>query len=215
MPDFELEEAVRERANNSDLIICGIDEVGVGCLAGPVVAAAVVLDPKRSWVSELDDSKRLTWRKRQQLHERIMAESVAIGVGYATNEEIDDVGISSARRRAVLKAFQKCKETLGYDIELASVVDDRRLGWLRADLGGKPSIFSDRADSKSYSVAAASIVAKVIRDNYMTIQGNRYAIYNWAKNKGYGSPEHLRALETHGPCKLHRKTFKRVKEFVK
>ena len=212
MPDFELEQAVRERAKNPNLVVCGIDEVGVGCLAGPVVAAAVVLNPECAWISELNDSKKLTWRKRQKLHELIMEEAVAVGVGYATNEEIDDVGISSARRRAVLKAFQECKEETA---SLACVVDDRRLGWLRADLGGKASIFSDRADSKSYSVAAASIVAKVIRDNYMTIQGNRYQIYNWRNNKGYGSPEHLRALETHGPCKLHRKTFKRVKGFVK
>lgn len=214
MPNFELEEEVRRRAENPDLVVVGIDEVGVGCLAGPVVAAAVVLAPNSPWLNELDDSKKLSQKKRQRLHEIIMAEAIAVGVGWATNKEVDDVGISSARRRAVLKAFRECCSILGESIAVAAVVDDRRLGWLRADLGGRPSIFSDKADTKSYSVAAASIVAKVIRDTYMIIQASKFPRYGWINNKGYGAPEHLKAIEQYGPCQLHRKTFNKVKEFT-
>jgi len=130
------------------------------------MAAAVVLHGTESWGSQLDDSKRLTHKKRDWLHDRIVDEALAFGLGYATREEIDDVGIASARRRAIVRAYDACKDGLG-DRPLAAVVDDRRLAWLRSDLGGRPSIFADKADQRSYSVAAASIVAKVIRDSYI------------------------------------------------
>ncbi|KKK70931.1 hypothetical protein LCGC14_2919060, partial [marine sediment metagenome] len=104
-PSFDLENDVRRRAGDSELLVCGIDEVGVGALAGPVMAAAVVLYGTESWVSQLDDSKRLTHKKRDYLHDLIIEEARAFGLGYATREEIDDVGIASARRRAIVRAF--------------------------------------------------------------------------------------------------------------
>ncbi|KKN06409.1 hypothetical protein LCGC14_1077700 [marine sediment metagenome] len=213
-PSFGLEQDVRKRAGNSELIVCGLDEVGVGSLAGPVMAAAVVLNGDEPWLGELDDSKRLTHKKRNYLHDLIMEQARAFGLGYASQKEIDDVGIASARRRAIVRAYDACKDTLG-GVDLATVVDDRRLAWLRSDLGGRASIFADHADQRSYSVAAASIVAKVIRDRYMQKMSAMYDNYDFSGNKGYGTPKHLAAIEEHGPCPLHRQSFEPLRSMSK
>jgi ribonuclease HII len=213
-PSFDLEQDVRKRAGDSELLVCGIDEVGVGALAGPVMAAAVVLSGTEPWGSGLDDSKRLTHKKRNYLHDLIVEQARAFGLGYASQKEIDDVGIASARRRAIVRAYDACKDALGGE-DLASVVDDRRLAWLRSDLGGRPSIFADKADQRSYSVAAASIVAKVIRDRYMQKMGAMYDCYDFANNMGYGTPKHLAAIKKHGPCPLHRWSFEPIKSLGK
>ncbi len=213
-PSFELEQDVRRRAGNSELLVAGVDEVGVGSLAGPVVAAAVVLSDTEPWGSGLDDSKRLTHKKRDYLHDLIMEQAQAVGLGYANQEEIDNVGIASARRRAIVRAYDECRDALGGG-ELAAVVDDRRLAWLRSDLGGRASIFADKADQRSYSVAAASIVAKVIRDRYMQKMSGMYENYDFANNKGYGTPKHLAAIKKHGPCSLHRRSFEPMKSLGK
>ncbi|KKL84225.1 hypothetical protein LCGC14_1966860 [marine sediment metagenome] len=209
-PSFELEQDVRKRAGNFELLVCGVDEVGVGSLAGPVMAAAVVLSGTEPWVSGLDDSKRLTPKKRDRLHALIVEQAQAFGLGYANQEEIDDVGIASARRRAIVRAYDECRDALGGG-ELAAVVDDRRLAWLRSDLGGRASIFADKADQRSYSVAAASIVAKVIRDRYMQKMGAMYDAYGFDTNVGYGTPKHIAAIKEHGPCPLHRLSFEPMK----
>ena len=205
-PSFDLENDARKRAGNKHVVVCGLDEVGVGAISGPVMAAAVVLNGDESWLGEIDDSKRLTHKKRQVLHDLIVDEAPAFGIGYATHEEIDEVGIASARRRAIIRAFKDCKEKLGRD-DLIAVVDDRRLAWIRSDLGGKASIFADQADQRSYSVAAASIVAKTVRDRYMKRMAGMWKKYEFAKNVGYGTPNHLKALEEYGPCPLHRRSF--------
>ncbi len=209
-PSFDLEQDVRKRAGNLELLVCGLDEVGVGSLAGPVMAAAVVLYGDEPWLGELDDSKRLTHKKREYLHDLIVEQAQAFGLGYASQKEIDDVGIASARRRAITRAYDKCHDALG-DMALAAVVDDRRLAWLRSDLGGRASIFADKADQRSYSVAAASIVAKVIRDRYMQKMGAMYDAYGFATNVGYGTPKHLAAIKEYGPCPLHRRSFEPLK----
>lgn len=215
-PSFDLELDVRRRADNPDLCVAGVDEVGVGALAGPVMAAAVVLRGAELWIPELDDSKRLTYKKRDRLHALIVDEALAFGIGYASQKEIDDVGIATARRRAIVRAFEECRIALGPGgHDLAAVVDDRRLAWLRADLGGKASIFADKADQRSYSVAAASIVAKVTRDNYMQKMVGMYPNYEmWYNNKGYGTPEHLEALKKYGPTPIHRKSFKPIADAI-
>ena len=213
-PSFDLEQDVRKRADNPNLYVAGVDEVGVGALAGPVMAAAVVLYGTESWVSQLDDSKRLTHKKRDYLHDLIIEEARAFGLGYATREEIDDVGIASARRRAIVRAFNECKDSLGV-ADLAAVVDDRRLARLRPDLGGSPSIFADKADQRSYNVAAASIVAKVIRDRYMQKMSGMYENYDFGNNKGYGTPKHLAAIKERGPCPIHRQSFEPMKSLGK
>ncbi len=213
-PSFELEDAVKHRAGDKHVHVCGVDEVGVGALAGPVMAAAVVLHGTEPWGSQLDDSKRLTHKKRDYLHDLIIDEARAFGLGYATREEIDDVGIASARRRAIVRAYDACRDALGGD-KLAAVVDDRRLAWLRPDLGGRASIFADKADQRSFSVAAASIVAKVIRDRYMQKMSAMYENYDFANNKGYGTPKHLAAIKEHGSCPLHRQSFEPMKSLGK
>ncbi len=187
-----------------------MDEVGVGALAGPVLAAAVVLAGDEAWIGGLDDSKRLTHGRRETLYGLIVGEAPAFGVGYASHEEIDEVGIASARRRAVVRAFHDCRDSLGRG-GLAAVVDDRRLASLRADLGGRASIFADKADQRSYSVAAASIVAKVIRDRYMRKIAGMWHDYGFESNVGYGTPKHLAAIREHGPCPVHRTSFEPVK----
>ena len=213
-PSFDLEKDVRKRAGDSELLVCGIDEVGVGALAGPVMAAAVVLSGTEPWGSGLDDSKRLTHKKREYLHDLIVEQARAFGLGYASQKEIDDVGVASARRRAIVRAYDECRDALG-DMALAAVVDDRRLAWLRSDLGGRASIFADKADQRSYSVAAASIVAKVIRDRYMQKMSAMYANYDFGGNKGYGTPKHMAAIEEYGPCPLHRMSFEPLKSLGK
>ena len=213
-PSFDLEKDVRKRAGDSELLVCGIDEVGVGALAGPVMAAAVVLNGDEPWLGELDDSKRLTHKKRNYLHDLIMEQARAFGLGYASQKEIDDVGIASARRRAIVRAYDECKDALGEE-DLAAVVDDRRLAWLRSDLGGRPSIFADHADQRSYSVAAASIVAKVVRDRYMQKMDAMYDAYGFSTNVGYGTPKHLAAIKERGPCPLHRQSFEPMKSLRK
>ncbi len=213
-PSFDLEKDVRKRANNPDLLVAGIDEVGVGALAGPVMAAAIVLYGTEPWGRDLDDSKRLTHKKRDYLHSRIVEEARAFGLGYANQEEIDNVGIASARRRAIVRAYDECRDALGGG-ELATVVDDRRLAWLRADLGGRASIFADHADQRSYSVAAASIVAKVIRDRYMQKMAGMYPDYDFGSHVGYGTPKHMAAIREHGPCPLHRLSFEPMKSLGK
>lgn len=215
-PSFDLEKDVRKRAGDPELLVAGIDEVGVGALAGPVMAAAVVLSGTEPWGSGLDDSKRLTHKKRDYLHDLIVEQAQAWGLGYASQKEIDNVGIASARRRAIVRAFEECRVSLGPGgHDLAAVVDDRRLAWLRADLGGKASIFVDHADQRSYSVAAASIVAKVIRDRYMQKMAGMYPAYDFGSHVGYGTPKHMAAIKEHGPCPLHRRSFEPMKSMEK
>ena len=207
MPSFELEDAVRQRANNNDLFVAGVDEVGIGACAGPIISAAVVLRGYSMWLANVDDSKKLTSKRREEMYDVILENAVAYGIGYETNVSIDEIGIAKARRKAMITAFQKCKEILGTDT-LAAVVDGYSLRWMRDDLGGESSLFSNKADSKSYSVAAASILAKVIRDRYMTIMSKNFPQYDWEKNKGYGTPKHLESIKKYGPSPLHRLSFK-------
>ena len=214
MPDFALENAVRQRAKDPCLLVAGLDEAGVGALAGPIVAAAVVLGKEEGWFGELRDSKKLSPRQRYRLRDLIVDNAQAIGIGEASNDEIDEVGVSAARECAILRAFQECNKGLGGE-DVAVVCDDRRLGCLRAELGGEPSIFRDKADEDSCSVAAASIVAKVKRDDMMMLDSLVYPAYRLSKNKGYGTKEHLEALERFGPCSLHRRSFAPVRSAEK
>ncbi|KKL24766.1 hypothetical protein LCGC14_2412050 [marine sediment metagenome] len=169
------------------------------------MAAAVALSGDEPWLDGLDDSKRLSGVRREDMHGLIVDSALAFGVGYASHEEVDEVGIASARRRAVVAAFRNCKEKLGRDA--AAVVDDRRLAWARSDLGGGASIFADKADQRSYSVAAASIVAKTLRDRHMRKMARMFTGYGFETNVGYGTPRHLEALRRLGPCPVHRRSF--------
>lgn len=181
----------------SDLIEAGCDEAGRGCLAGPVVAAAVILK-KDSDFPELNDSKQLTERKRMQLCELVMQEALSYGVGVVTAQEIDEINILNASFLAMHRALDK----LSLQPELL-LIDGNRFNPYRkikhvCVVGG---------DAKYQSIAAASILAKTTRDLMMMEYGKQYPVYNWKKNKGYPTREHKQAIADYGTTPLHRMTF--------
>lgn len=176
--------------------IAGIDEVGRGSLAGPVVAAAVIL-PERHRIKGLRDSKVLSRARREALYERILDRAEAIGVGCIEVEVIDRINILQATRLAMGQALA------ALDVEPELVLTDYvTVPGLRC-----PQRNLVEGDRRSASVAAASIIAKVTRDRIMEEADREYPVYGFGRHKGYPTPEHRTALELHGPCALHRRTF--------
>lgn len=190
-----------ERKHADCRYICGIDEVGRGPLAGPVVAAAVIL-PKDVDIYYLNDSKQLSARKREQLYDEIMEKAVAVGIGFADEECIDEINILQADYVAMRMALSKLSVTPDYLLNDAVIIPEVTIL--------QESII--KGDAKSVSIAAASIVAKVTRDRFMVDMDSVYPGYDFAGNKGYGSAKHIEALKTLGPCKIHRRTF--IKNFI-
>ncbi len=179
--------------------VAGLDEAGRGPLAGPVVAAAVVLGPGTR-IAGVDDSKRLTPEERESLYVVIRSRAVAIGVGMVDAETIDRVNILQATRRAMGLALG----SLGLEPELV-LTDFVALDGLRC-----PQRNLVNGDQRSATVAAASIIAKVTRDRMMAEADREYPQYGFGRHKGYATLEHLAALIMHGPCPLHRRTFSGV-----
>lgn len=176
--------------------ICGVDEVGRGPLAGPVFTAAVIL-PKDCEILYLNDSKKLSEKKREELFLEISEKALAIGIGSCTPEEIDALNIKQATRKAMLQAVQNLELQPGLvlvDAETITGLDIRQV----------PII---KGDAKSVSIAAASIIAKVTRDHLMEEYDKIYPQYGFASNKGYGSAAHMEALRQFGPCPIHRRSF--------
>jgi ribonuclease HII len=184
--------------------IAGIDEVGRGPLAGPVVAAAVIL-PRQGINRELFDSKKLSPKKRDDLYGVILSEALGVGVGIVGQKTIDLLNILEATLEAMALAVK------GLGIPPDFLLIDGLQG-PRLPIPQKPI---PKGDQLSNSISAASIIAKVTRDRMMEDYHQKYPQYNFAKHKGYGTKEHLRAIQEHGICELHRKTFRRVKEYVK
>lgn len=182
--------------------ICGIDEVGRGPLAGPVVAGAVIL-PKDCKLLYLNDSKQLTEKKREELYDRIMEEAVAVGIGYNSPERIDEINILQATYEAMREAISKLSVAPTLLLNDAVTIPG-----LPEELKQVPII---KGDAKSISIAAASIVAKVTRDRLMVQYDEVFPEYGFAANKGYGSAAHIEALQTYGPCPIHRHSF--IKNF--
>jgi ribonuclease HII len=177
--------------------VAGVDEAGRGPLAGPVVAAAVILAPGRM-IPGLDDSKRLAPGERERLFEMIKEEATAVGVGMADPATIDRINILEATRAAMREAI----EGLGVEPELV-LTDFVRLPALACVQRNLV-----RGDRRSATVAAASIVAKVTRDRLMETADREYPAYGFARNKGYPTPGHRSALLAHGPCPFHRRSFR-------
>ena len=181
--------------------ICGIDEVGRGPLAGPVVAGAVIL-PEDCQILYLNDSKKLSEKKREELYENIMEQAVAVGIGYASHTRIDEINILQATYEAMREAISKLSvrpQILLNDAVTIPMVEI-------------PQVPIIKGDAKSVSIAAASIVAKVTRDRLMVKYSELMPEYGFASNKGYGSQEHIEALKKYGPSPIHRKTC--IKNFV-
>jgi ribonuclease HII len=179
--------------------IAGVDEVGRGALAGPVWAAAVVFDGKGDY-SQFRDSKELAAPKRRVLAERIHAEALGVGFGSVSESEIDRINILQATHQAMREAIANLP--VAPDMVL---VDGFFLPGLES-----PCIGIIGGDSRSYTIAAASIVAKVKRDAFMTSLAPQFPCYGFDRNKGYGTASHKRALASHGPSPYHRRTFRGV-----
>jgi ribonuclease HII len=181
--------------------IAGVDEVGIGPLAGPVVAAAVVFPPG-SEIDGIDDSKALDEAARSRLDEEIRAKAVACGVGVVEVEEIDKINIYHAGIRAMQLALTNLSV-----VPQHILVDSRTVPGFT-----QPQNSFDKGDGINFSIAAASIVAKVYRDRLMTDLDDRYPAYGFAHHKGYATPEHQEAIRKHGPCPIHRSSFDYIRE---
>ncbi len=181
--------------------ICGIDEVGRGPLAGPVVAGAVIL-PKACEILYINDSKKLSAKKREELYDIIMEQAVATGIGMVSPQRIDEINILQATYEAMREAISKLSVTP--DILLNDAVTIPQV-----DIPQVPII---KGDAKSISIGAASIIAKVTRDRLMEEYEKIMPEYGFASNKGYGSGAHIEAIKTYGPSPIHRMTF--IKNFL-
>ncbi len=187
---------IYERKYADHSFICGIDEVGRGPLAGPVCAGAVIL-PKELKIPYVNDSKKVSAEKREELYDVIKEKAVASAVSFVDNKRIDEINILQATYEAMRKAIEML------DVKPDLLLNDA----VTIPLVNIPQVKIIKGDAKSESIAAASIIAKVTRDRYMQEISEKYPEYNFASNKGYGSAEHIEALKKLGPCEIHRKTF--------
>ena len=193
---YQLQQYERDYENEG--LICGIDEVGRGPLAGPVVAGAVIL-PKNCEILYLNDSKQLSAEKREQLYDVILEHAVAVGIGIVSPQRIDEINILQATYEAISKLKVTPQLLLNDAVTIPQVTI--------------PQVPIIKGDAKSVSIAAASIVAKVTRDRMMEQYEEVFPGYGFARNKGYGSKEHIEALQTMGPTAIHRRSF--IGHFVK
>ena len=185
-----------ERKYKDAEMICGIDEAGRGPLAGPVVAGAVIL-PKDCEILYLNDSKKLSASRREALYDEIMEKAVAVGVGMASPARIDEINILQATYEAMRQAIDNLKVKPDLLLNDAVTIPEVVI----------PQVPIIKGDAKSVSIAAASIVAKVTRDRLMEEYDKVLPGYGFASNKGYGSAEHIKALQTLGPTPIHRRSF--------
>ena len=194
---FDFEELA---ASEGFQFVAGVDEVGRGCLAGPVVAAACILDQSKPVPRRLNDSKKLTERQRKEIDEELRQTAVAYSLGIIDADEIDRVNILEATKLAMLKAIDG----------LTPAPDHLLIDALQLRQCSLPQKAIIKGDSISYSIAAASVIAKVFRDDLMKQYDAEFPEYGFAGHKGYGSVAHFAAIREHGPCRLHRKTFRGV-----
>lgn len=192
--------------NEGYKFICGIDEAGRGPLAGPVVVGAAVMprDSKLEWVN---DSKKVTEKRREILYDRITEEALAWGVGIISEKEIDELNILNATKKGLHLALGEVIEKLKQKPDIV-IVDALR----DIDTFEIPYQSIIKGDATCYSISCASILAKVTRDRIMREWNEVYPMYDFEKNKGYGTAEHIKALKQYGPCPIHRRTF--IKHFV-
>jgi len=203
MPSFIEEERLEAQGYR---LIAGVDEVGRGALAGPVVAAAVILprDLAAPWLAEVKDSKRLTPDRRELFFHHISQAAVAIGIGAAPHYLVDKRGIVSATRLAMKQAIER----------LSPPAESLLIDYLRLPEVSLPQKGITNGDNLSLSIACASIIAKVARDRLMMGFDRIYPGYGLARHKGYGTSEHFACLSRLGPCPIHRQTFSPVRDII-
>lgn len=197
-----LKEEENKLYNENFKYICGIDEAGRGPLAGPVVIGAVIL-PENSFIEGVNDSKKISEKKREKLYEQITKEAIAYSVGIVDQKKIDEINILNATKLGVKLALEGLKQTP--EIIMVDALNN-------LETSGIPYISVIKGDAKNYCIAAASIIAKVTRDRIMRQWDEIYPAYGFAKHKGYGTAEHIKALKENGACTLHRKSF--IKNFI-
>ena len=182
--------------------ICGIDEAGLGPLAGPVVVACAVM-PRDSMIEGVNDSKKISEKKREELFEKITSEAISYGVGIIDQKEIDRINILNATKEGLTMAVKEL--SVRPDLIIVDALNN-------IDTEGIPYESIIKGDAKCYSIAAASIIAKVTRDRIMRQWDEIYPQYGFIKHKGYGTAAHIAAIKEYGPCPLHRNSF--IKHFV-
>ena len=196
---YEFEEKLYDEGFH---LICGVDEAGRGPLAGPLVVAACILPPFLR-IEGINDSKQLSAKKRKELYKVIVKNALAYKIVFVTEEDVDSLNIYQATKKGMLMAIAGIKHKPDY-----ALIDAMPLGELEI-----PHNSIIHGDARCASVAAASILAKVTRDEYMEKMDIKYPNYGFKKHKGYGTKAHMQALEKYGPCKIHRKSFAPVSKF--
>lgn len=195
---LEIEDEIRKKGFKYTACI---DEVGRGCLAGSVVACAVIM-PEGLRIEGVDDSKKLSPKKRDKLYDVIIKNAIAVGIGQIDCKKIDEVNIKNATKLAMKQAIENLRDKAGNKI----IPDHLLIDAEKLDLA-TPQTNVIKGDARCHGIAAASIVAKVTRDRQMESLSNKYPEYNFAKNKGYGTKEHVTAILEFGTCEIHRRTF--------
>ncbi len=199
----KLKEIEKDLSSKGFNKICGIDEAGRGPLAGPVVVGAVIL-PKDSFIEGVNDSKKISEKKREKVYEQIIENAISYSVGIVDEEGIDEINILNATKLALTTAIKGLK--VKPDLILVDALNN-------IDTCGIPYKSIIKGDANEYSIAAASIIAKVTRDRIMQQWDEIYPEYGFAKHKGYGTAAHIQVIKEKGPCKIHRRTF--IKNFTK
>lgn len=182
--------------------VCGIDEAGRGPLAGPVVVASVIM-PKESMVEGVNDSKKVSEKKREELYEKIIEEAITYGVGIIDEKVIDEINILEATKKGLTTSLQELK--VKPNLILVDALN-------KIDTLGIPYKSIIKGDALCYSISCASIIAKVTRDRIMRQWDEIYPMYGFEKHKGYGTLAHIQAIKEHGICQIHRKSF--TKNFI-
>ncbi len=208
----EIQKIEKELYSQGITSICGIDEAGRGPLAGPVVVASVIM-PQNSMIEGVNDSKKVSEKKREILYEQIKEEAIAYGVGIIDQKRIDEINILNATKEGLtisIKELEKDLQEKKRGFEKPDIILVDALTKINTDGISYRSII--KGDAKSYSIAAASIIAKVTRDRIMRQWDEVYPQYGFEKHKGYGTALHIAAIKEYGPSPLHRKTF--IKNFI-
>lgn len=201
LKEFKIKREYEDKLFEKYNLLCGIDEVGRGCLFGDVVSAAVIL-PKDSNILGINDSKKLTEKKREKLYIEILNEAIAVGIGRVEVEIIDKINIKNAAKLSMLKAINNLRDRENKIIRPDYLLVDAE--HLEIDI---PQLDIVKGDENSYTIAAASIVAKVYRDNLCKKWDELYPNYGIKKHKGYATKYHREALKSYGPSEMHRKSF--------
>ena len=199
---LNLKEQEKELMEKGFKTICGIDEAGRGPLAGPVVVASVIM-PADSMIEGVNDSKKISEKKREKLYDQIIEEAICYGVGIVDNIEIDEMNILNATKKGLTMSLQEL--TVKPDLIIVDALT-------HIDTLGIPYESIIKGDAKCYSIAAASIIAKVTRDRIMREWDEIYPQYGFIQHKGYGTAKHIQSIKEYGLCPIHRRTF--TKHFI-